>query len=453
MRFALIWGPKDSQYIEKELVVGRRDGDLTFAGDDIMSGAHARFSIKDGQLQIMDLGSSNGTRVNRRRIQPHVAVVLNHHDEIKMGSHIFRVICEDEPQYEQTRLEHISPEGTVIERNEGTFVEISLDAAPAHTPAPRTPSEGTASEASVAQAAAAEAPVAKAVTESAPAPSEYSITTLPPANSIVSISAEDVPVPRRRPRMAPIIAPEEETPTMRGRAQAKLQWLWTQKPLLGAALILTLFAIFHLTRSRPVTDVVATRPRRAPVKHAAVEPKVIVEEIKPLLVARAPDSQTPLPRYTGSEATLVSPATDEPTEVAPPTMTEVAETTEPPAPPRPRKVKKAAVKTTQNKNDRFSEAALFATLKNLSLDYKRTQSSRVRAAIETDAIELSSQHYHGLRLQIKAKWENGRSLASVSKSKLKETLARSLVEINNREKAVRARVLEFVTGRRASPFP
>lgn len=52
-----------ASYILKEpkLVIGRENGDITFAQDGFVSGTHASLSFRDGKCYLKDLGSSNGS--------------------------------------------------------------------------------------------------------------------------------------------------------------------------------------------------------------------------------------------------------------------------------------------------------------------------------------------------------------------------------------------------------
>jgi pSer/pThr/pTyr-binding forkhead associated (FHA) protein len=67
------------------LRIGRHtDNDLVLA-DHRVSRWHARLLRQDGQFLFEDLGSSNGTRVNGRRLRPHRPRRLKHLDVVQMG--------------------------------------------------------------------------------------------------------------------------------------------------------------------------------------------------------------------------------------------------------------------------------------------------------------------------------------------------------------------------------
>jgi len=71
--------------IKEGAVIGRRTGDYvsTFASQGYVSGTHARIQANaDGDYEIIDLDSTNGTFVNGTQIPPNQPVVINVGDEI-----------------------------------------------------------------------------------------------------------------------------------------------------------------------------------------------------------------------------------------------------------------------------------------------------------------------------------------------------------------------------------
>ena len=50
------------------IIVGRAPGADILVPDDVVSRRHARFSLMGGDLMVEDLGSANGTRVNREPV-------------------------------------------------------------------------------------------------------------------------------------------------------------------------------------------------------------------------------------------------------------------------------------------------------------------------------------------------------------------------------------------------
>ena len=68
------------------IVLGRERGDILFPEDGYVSGTHARISLRDGQVFLTDLGSSNGTFL---RIRAERQVTTG--SFILMGQQLFRV--------------------------------------------------------------------------------------------------------------------------------------------------------------------------------------------------------------------------------------------------------------------------------------------------------------------------------------------------------------------------
>jgi pSer/pThr/pTyr-binding forkhead associated (FHA) protein len=68
------------------IVLGRERGDILFPEDGYVSGTHARISLRDGQVFLADLGSSNGTflRLRHERSVASGSFVL-------MGQQLFRL--------------------------------------------------------------------------------------------------------------------------------------------------------------------------------------------------------------------------------------------------------------------------------------------------------------------------------------------------------------------------
>lgn len=70
---------------DESVVLGRERGDILFPEDGYVSGAHAQVTLRDGQVYLSDLGSSNGTFFHLRgpRALPAGSLVL-------MGQQLFR---------------------------------------------------------------------------------------------------------------------------------------------------------------------------------------------------------------------------------------------------------------------------------------------------------------------------------------------------------------------------
>ncbi|MDZ4768516.1 MAG: FHA domain-containing protein [Chloroflexota bacterium] len=89
---------------KKETVIGRRDPgtssmpdvDLTtYAGYRMgVSRRHAIIRLRNSEIEIFDLGSSNGTAVNGGKLQPHQPHPLKDGDELSLGKMTLRVLFQ-----------------------------------------------------------------------------------------------------------------------------------------------------------------------------------------------------------------------------------------------------------------------------------------------------------------------------------------------------------------------
>lgn len=75
--------------IESVVVMGRSDQADVVLDDSYASEFHLRFSIDDGNLYVQDLGSTNGTYVNGRRITSPVTVGRG--DAVQVGKSVMEV--------------------------------------------------------------------------------------------------------------------------------------------------------------------------------------------------------------------------------------------------------------------------------------------------------------------------------------------------------------------------
>jgi uncharacterized membrane protein YdfJ with MMPL/SSD domain/pSer/pThr/pTyr-binding forkhead associated (FHA) protein len=96
--------------LDREFVIGRASQvtEGTLGGDPELSRIHARVSEVEGQLTIEDLGSSNGTFVNDRRID--APTRLETGDTIRLGS--TTLTFEHEPDRAVTAVRVAAPEAT-----------------------------------------------------------------------------------------------------------------------------------------------------------------------------------------------------------------------------------------------------------------------------------------------------------------------------------------------------
>lgn len=78
--------------VHDDIRIGRSpDSDVVLASQNI-SRQHALISIQNGNLFIKDLGSSNGTSVNDKALEPQKSKHINHNDVIAFADLVFKVI-------------------------------------------------------------------------------------------------------------------------------------------------------------------------------------------------------------------------------------------------------------------------------------------------------------------------------------------------------------------------
>ena len=93
-------GRVDEMAIAKqELNLGRADDNDVIVDSPQVSGRHARLRFGADGVQVMDLGSLNGTRLNGQPLPPRVSTSMNVGDRIQIADHVFalRVITADAP--------------------------------------------------------------------------------------------------------------------------------------------------------------------------------------------------------------------------------------------------------------------------------------------------------------------------------------------------------------------
>ncbi|MDQ3878341.1 MAG: FHA domain-containing protein, partial [Actinomycetota bacterium] len=75
--------------LRDELVIGRADKCQIVLSDSYASQMHARIFSKDGEFMIEDLGSTNGTYLNRRKVTSPTS--LGRGDQIKIGKTVLEL--------------------------------------------------------------------------------------------------------------------------------------------------------------------------------------------------------------------------------------------------------------------------------------------------------------------------------------------------------------------------
>jgi pSer/pThr/pTyr-binding forkhead associated (FHA) protein len=86
---SLVLKAPDQQHVFHTNFTAGRQGTLVI-NDDFASGQHARFKVARDLWYVEDLGSTNGTWLNGRRI--HAAQLLKKGDKIKIGHALLTVI-------------------------------------------------------------------------------------------------------------------------------------------------------------------------------------------------------------------------------------------------------------------------------------------------------------------------------------------------------------------------
>nr|MBA2438058.1 FHA domain-containing protein [Acidimicrobiia bacterium] len=83
-------GMKGRTYdLGEELTVGRAAGCQVTLDDNYVSQLHARIFTRDGMLFVEDLGSTNGTYLNTRRVSGPEA--MKRGDQLKIGSTVMEL--------------------------------------------------------------------------------------------------------------------------------------------------------------------------------------------------------------------------------------------------------------------------------------------------------------------------------------------------------------------------
>jgi pSer/pThr/pTyr-binding forkhead associated (FHA) protein len=140
--------------VEDELSVGRLEADVVIE-DSELSRRHAVFRVVDGMLEVEDLGSTNGTFVEGRRIDAPTRV--EHGGKVKLGISLF--VAEVEPAIQATRMREVPDAGAtqlrpVPEEPGATQLRPVPEAAPEPAAAPPAPAPAAAPAPAVAAAAA-----------------------------------------------------------------------------------------------------------------------------------------------------------------------------------------------------------------------------------------------------------------------------------------------------------
>jgi pSer/pThr/pTyr-binding forkhead associated (FHA) protein len=90
-RATVIEGDKKGKTFDlsEELIIGRGDKCGLVLDDSYVSQMHARLFARDGSIMVEDLGSTNGTYLNRRRITS--PTELQRGDQVKIGKTVLEM--------------------------------------------------------------------------------------------------------------------------------------------------------------------------------------------------------------------------------------------------------------------------------------------------------------------------------------------------------------------------
>lgn len=88
---AVVQGQKKGSTLDlgDELIVGRGEKCRLVLDDSYVSTVHARIFAKDGTYMLEDMGSTNGTYLNRRRVTSQVE--LHRGDQVKIGKTVLEM--------------------------------------------------------------------------------------------------------------------------------------------------------------------------------------------------------------------------------------------------------------------------------------------------------------------------------------------------------------------------
>ena len=98
MRFRLRYQQHDFELTEGEFIIGRSASCQLSLDDPLVSRSHAKLTVAAESLQVEDLGSRNGVRVNGQRIDSPRPVV--HGDKISIGNQDMTLLYKREARTE-----------------------------------------------------------------------------------------------------------------------------------------------------------------------------------------------------------------------------------------------------------------------------------------------------------------------------------------------------------------
>src|SRR6266567_3119936 len=109
----------------KTITIGRQAGAYFLVDHASISRRHAEITYANGQYELQDLGSSNGTFVNEARLQPDKAHILKHNDRVRFGQVAFVFLARSAEKHESNAARDVD----AINRIPTTFHEKASNAA------------------------------------------------------------------------------------------------------------------------------------------------------------------------------------------------------------------------------------------------------------------------------------------------------------------------------------
>src|SRR5438067_1953198 len=122
--------------IRDEITIGRKEGNTIRLTERNVSRRHARILRNNGEVQIEDLGSYNGIRVNNARIAERVSLRVS--DQVQIGDYKLYLKAEGVEQVDEARtmpIERIEAQTEVM----GAVTAPATAQMPTATPAAGTP--------------------------------------------------------------------------------------------------------------------------------------------------------------------------------------------------------------------------------------------------------------------------------------------------------------------------
>ncbi len=84
--------PGESLNIVSPTALGRDPNNDVVLESTNVSSVHARIYFRDKSLWVEDMGSTNGTYLNDRKLQPNTPVAVRPRDMLRLGDVLFRIV-------------------------------------------------------------------------------------------------------------------------------------------------------------------------------------------------------------------------------------------------------------------------------------------------------------------------------------------------------------------------